>query len=144
MHELNKTTLNFQPKYLFIIFTLFAATWLISNISAIKLVSIFGITLTGGFIVFPFTTLFNYIIIEVYGYKNSRQALWSGALLNVTFIFFMYVVNIIPADPNWKLQIAFQDILVPSMRIVFASIFSFLLSDFVNNYLMAKMKLSGK
>ena len=52
----------------------------------------------------------------------------------------MYAVNIIPADPHWKLQTEFQDILVPSIRIIIASIISFLLSDFVNNYIMAKMK----
>ena len=135
---------HFQPKYLFIIFALFSSTWLASNIAAIKLISIFSITLTGGFIVFPFTTIFNYIIVEIYGYKNSRQVIWSGALFNITFILFMYVVNIIPADPHWKLQTEFHDILVPSIRIIAASILSFLLSDFVNNYIMATMKKRKK
>ncbi len=75
-------------KYLFLIFSLFSATWLVSDIVAIKLVSVFGITLTGGFIVFPFNTMLGSILVEVYGYKNARQAIWSGLALNLTFVFF--------------------------------------------------------
>ena len=44
-------------KYLFVLLALFISTWLTSNIAAVKMVSVFGITLTGGFIIFPFTTM---------------------------------------------------------------------------------------
>jgi len=133
-----------QPKYLFILFTLFASTWLASNIAAIKLVHFWGITLTGGFLIFPFTCMFNNLIIEVYGYKNSRQVLWSGFLFNIVFIFSMNLVNMIPASPSWPLQNEFQDILIPSTRIVFASLLSFFFSDFISCYSMAKLKLKDR
>src|SRR3989344_2268533 len=84
-----------QFKYFFIILTLFTATWLISDIAAVKLVSVFGITLTGGVIIFPFTTMLSSIIVEVYGYKNARQAIWSGFIVNLTFVFFINLVNFI-------------------------------------------------
>lgn len=129
-----------QFKYYFIILTLFSATWLISNIAAVKLVSIFGITLTGGFLIFPFTTMLSIIIVETYGYKNARQAIWSGFILNLTFVFFINMVSIIPSSPYWNLESQFNSILVPGTRIIFASLISFLLSDFANSYLMAKMK----
>lgn len=139
--EKTESTSNMQPKYLFILFTLFSSTWLASNIAAVKLVYVFGITLTGGFIIFPFTSMFNNLIIEIYGFKNSRQALWSGFLFNIIFILFMNLVNIIPASPHWHLQTEFHDILIPSSRIVFASLLSFAFSDFINSYSMAKLKL---
>lgn len=132
---------SIQFRYFFIILTLFSGTWLISDISAVKLVSIFGITLTGGFIVFPFTTMLSSVIVEVYGYKNARQAIWAGFLLNLSFVFFINLVNIIPASPYWNLGKSFQSILVPESRIIFASLFSFVLSDFANSYFMAKMKI---
>jgi hypothetical protein len=135
------TTIQF--KYFFIILTLFTATWLISNIAAVKLVSVFGVTLTGGFIIFPFTTMLSSIIVEVYGYKNARQAIWSGFILNLTFVFFINLVNFVPSSPYWSLGKQFNDILIPETRIIFASLGSFLLSDFSNSYLMSKMKIKN-
>jgi uncharacterized integral membrane protein (TIGR00697 family) len=130
-----------QFKFFFMILTLFTSTWLTSNIAAVKLVSVFGITLTGGFIIFPFTTMFGCIIVEVYGYKNARQALWSGFILNLTFIFFINLIYIFPSSPCWNLSDQFKDVLLPETRIVVASLISFLMAEFLNSYLMAKMKI---
>ncbi len=135
---------NIKPfKYFFIILMLFSATWLTSNIAAVKLVSIFGITLTGGFLIFPLATMFSSILVEVYGYKSSRQAIWSGFILNISFIFFLNIVNFIPSSPYWDLDKQFNNILVPETRIIIASLISFLLSDFLNSYLMAKIKIKS-
>ena len=46
---------HFKYKYLF--FTFFSASWLTSCVTAVKLISIFGITFTGGFLIFPLTSL---------------------------------------------------------------------------------------
>lgn len=82
-----------QSKFFFIFSTVFCATWLASDIAAIKLVSFWGIVLTGGFITFPITTLFNSIIVDVYGYKSARQAIWSGFILNITFLLSMHLIH---------------------------------------------------
>ena len=128
-------------KYLFFITIFFSATWLISCIAAVKLILVFGLTFTGGFIIFPFTSLISSLIVEVYGYKNVRQAIWSGFLLNVLFVFFIFVVNLLPASPSWPLGDAFNQILMPSLRITGASLVSFIISFFLNAYIMAKMKI---
>ncbi len=133
-----------QFRYFFITLTLFSATWLISNIAAVKLVSIFGIILTGGFIIFPFTSMLGNIIVEVYGYKNARQTIWAGFILNLSFVFFINIVNLIPSSPYWKLEEQFNNILIPETRIIFASLISFMISDFANSYLMAKMKIKSQ
>jgi uncharacterized integral membrane protein (TIGR00697 family) len=133
-----------QFKFYFLIMSLFASTWLIANIAAIKLVSIFGITLTGGFIIFPLTTLFASIIVEVYGYKNARQALWVGLILNIMFVVFTHLVNIMPSSPHWKLDEEFHKILLPETRIIFASLISFCISTFFNSILMTKMKIRSR
>lgn len=134
---------TYQFKFLSYIITFFSATWLVSCIAAVKLVSVYGFTLTGGFIVFPFTSLVSSIIAEIYGYKNARQAIWSGFLLNFTFIFFIYIVSLMPASPYWNLQYEFNKILMPSLRITCASVFSFMASFFLNAFVMAKMKLKN-
>lgn len=129
-----------QFKYFSIILTLFAATWLSADVAAVKFVSVLGITLTGGFIVFPFTTMLGCIIVEVYGYKNARQAIWAGLTLNIVFVFFINLVYFIPSSPSWNLNEEFKNILLPETRIVAASLVSFFISEFLNSYLMAKMK----
>lgn len=134
---------HFQFKYQYLFFTFFSATWLTSCIAAVKLVSVFGITLTGGFIIFPFTSLLSTLIVEIYGYKSARQAAWSGFLLNILFVFFIFIVGIIPSSPYWNLQHEFNDILMQSLRITCASLLSFMLSFFLNAYIMAKMKLKS-
>lgn len=139
--SLPQTQFHFKYQYLF--FTLFSATWLISCIAAVKLVSVFGITLTGGFIIFPFTSLISTLIVEIYGFKSARQAAWSGLILNILFVFFIFIVGILPASPIWKLQNEFNDILMHSLRITCASLFSFMFSFFLNAYIMAKMKLKS-
>lgn len=138
-----KAILNSVPQFTLLPFIniFFAATWLISCITAVKLISIFGITLTGGFIVFPFTSALCTIIVEIYGYKNVRQSIWSGVLLNVLFVFFIFFIDIIPPSPDWKLQSAFNDIIISCSRIIIASLISFFLSFFLNSYIMSKMKV---
>jgi uncharacterized integral membrane protein (TIGR00697 family) len=133
-----------QFKYFFILLSLFTATWITSDIAAVKLVSVFGITLTGGFIIFPFTTMLGSIIVEVYGYKNARQAIWAGCILNLTFVFFIYIVYMIPSSSHWDFNEQFKKILVPGMRIAAASVISFIIAEFLNSYMMAKMKIRSK
>ena len=106
--------------------------------------SFFGVTLTGGFLSFPFTTILSSLIVEVYGYKYARQAIWSGVALCSTYLIFINIVNVIPSSPNWELQKEFQAILIPQTRIVIASLIAFWFSGFVNNYLMAKLKCRGQ
>lgn len=139
--SITPTQVGVQFKYQYLFFTFFSATWLISCIAAVKLVSVFGLTLTGGFMIFPFTSLAGTLIVEIYGYKNARQAAWSGFLLNILFVFFMYMVSIIPASPYWSLQKEFDAILMQSLRITCASLISFMISFFLNAYIMSNMKL---
>ncbi len=135
------TQLKTDFKYQYLFLTFFSATWLISCIAAVKLVSVFGLTLTGGFMIFPFTSLAGTLIVEIYGYKNARQAAWSGFLLNILYVLFIYMVSIIPASPYWNLQNEFDAILMQSLRITCASLISFMISFFLNAYIMSNMKL---
>ena len=132
-----------QTKYFYIVLTLFLGTWIVSNIAAVKLVYFFGITLTGGFLIFPFTSAIISLIVEVYGYKFSRQAIWCGFILNLTYLFFINIINIIPNAPEWPLQDQFQKILIPQSRIFIASLTAFWISGFSNSYIMAKLKYKG-
>lgn len=129
-----------QPKFFYIFFSIFISTWLVSDIAAIKIVYFFGVSLTGGFLTFPLTTTLNSLITDVYGYKNARLAIWSGIILNLSYLVFINIINVLPSSPEWGLQSSFQSILVPNFRIIMASIISFWIAGFTNSYIMAKLK----
>ncbi len=140
----NNISKTHTPKYLSIFIAIFTSSWLISNILAVKMLFWGGIFLTGGFLTFPFTVAINSLIVEIYGYKSARQALWAGCMINLSYIFFIHIINILPEAPGREIQDAFQLVLIPSTRVVLASLISFCLSGFFNSYLIAKFKCSGK
>lgn len=140
MKKMNQTV---TFKYLPIMIAVFSAILLSSNIAAVKLVSILGITLTGGFFIFPFSYTANCILVEVYGYKNARLAIWCGFILCFTFMIFMNIVAVLPPSPSWNLDKEFKEIILPESRIMIASLISYLISDFIFSYVFAKSKQTG-
>lgn len=98
-----------------------------------------------GNLFFPIGYIFGDVLTEVYGYARARRAIWAGfgAMLFATLMSFV-VVNI-PASPsepwNATLQPALEIVFGNTWRIVAASILAYWVGDFVNSYVMAKMKL---
>jgi uncharacterized integral membrane protein (TIGR00697 family) len=128
-------------KYLTTITAFFAVVLLISNIASSKLTSFWGLTLDAGTILFPLTYIFNDILTEVYGYRVSRRVIWIGfgtsLLASIVFI----IVGALPPSPDWGNQGAYEAILGLTPRIVIASLFAYLIGEFSNSYILAKMKI---
>jgi queuosine precursor transporter len=134
---------DFQSKYYSIFLVLFSSTWIISVISAVKTVSFFGITLTGSFFIFPITAILNSLIVDIYGFRGARQAIWCGTIVNLSYFLFINLVNLMPASPHWNLEHEFRAIFIPQTRIIMGSIIGFWISSFLNSYLMVKLKIRG-
>ena len=98
-----------------------------------------------GNLFFPASYIFGDVLTEVYGYSRARRAIWcgSGALLFATLM--SNVILSMPADPgepfNESLQPALQVVFGSTWRIVMGSILAFWIGDFVNSYVLAKMKV---
>lgn len=98
-----------------------------------------------GNLFFPIGYIFGDVLTEVYGYARARRAIWAGfgAMLFATLMS-LVVVNI-PASSsepwNATLQPALEIVFGNTWRIVAASITAYWVGDFVNSYVMAKMKL---
>ncbi len=107
----------------------------------------FGLSLSfgAGNLFFPISYIFGDVLTEVYGYARARRAIWcgSGALLFAALM--SNVILNMPADPgepyNHSLQPALEVVFGSTWRIVAASILAFLVGDFVNSYVLAKMKV---
>lgn len=98
-----------------------------------------------GNLFFPIAYIFGDVLTEVYGYARARRAIWAGfgALIFATIM--SAIVVGMPASPNepWNatLQPALEIVFGNTGRIVAASMFAYWVGDFVNSYVMAKMKL---
>lgn len=124
-----------------IVACLFVTTLLISNIAAQKLIPVGPFVFTGGIILFPFTYIFGDILTEVWGYKKSRVIIYTGFLASLIMMTILYIVVKMPAAPGWPFQHEFETTLGFVPRIVLGSLAAYLCGEFLNSYVVAKLKL---
>ena len=98
-----------------------------------------------GNIFFPISYIFGDILTEVYGYARARKVIWAGfGALIFAALMTQVIIHLPPsaAEPfNATLQPALETVFGSTWRIVVASILAFWIGDFVNAYVMARMKL---
>lgn len=128
-------------RYLTLITGLFVAVLLISNIVSTKIVSLGTLNFDGGTLLFPLAYIFGDVLTEVYGYRAARRVIWIGfasaLLMSVTIM----LVDWLPAAPDWPYQDAYHAILGLTPRIVFASLTAYWAGEFLNSYVLAKIKI---
>jgi uncharacterized integral membrane protein (TIGR00697 family) len=133
-------------KYLDTITVIFVVVLLVSNIASSKISQIGKLTLDGGTILFPLSYIFNDILTEVYGYKTSRKVIWLGFFSAILASLVFAIVAWLPSASSWNNQEAYLAILGQTPRIVLASLLAYLCGEFLNSFILAKMKIwtSGK
>lgn len=136
-------------KYYDLILGAFVAVLLCSNLIGVHKVSYVNLPFYGeyiygaGVLFFPISYLFGDILTEVYGYARSRKVIWVGfgALIFASLMSFVVMAlpaaKTMPAEQQNALNLIFGQ--VP--RIVLASLTAFWLGEFVNSYVLAKMKM---
>jgi len=128
--------------YRFVFITaLFVTCILAANILIVKQVSLAGITLPAAIVIFPLSYIFGDILTEVYGYSQARRVIWLGFFCNLLLVIAIWVVGILPPASIFEAQAAYDRILGNTPRFLIASFIAYLAGEFVNSYIMAKMKL---
>jgi uncharacterized integral membrane protein (TIGR00697 family) len=131
-------------KHLGAISVLFVAVLLISNIASTKIVQFGALTFDGGTLLFPLAYIFDDVLTEVYGYARSRRVIWLGFACTALMALLLYIVQILPPAPDWGNQAAYDVILGQAPRIVLASLIAYLCGEFLNSFVLAKMKIATK
>lgn len=85
--------------------------------------------------------VFGDIFTEVYGYAQSRKAIWAGFFSLLLLAISLEVTRILPSADFWQHQEAYNTILGRVPRIIIAGIIAYLCGEFVNSYVLAKMKV---
>jgi queuosine precursor transporter len=98
-----------------------------------------------GNIFFPFSYVFGDILTEVYGYAKARRVIWVGLAAMLFAAIMSEVILRLPIDPdepyNLEYQPAIETVFGNTWRIVLASNVSFWVGDFVNSFVLAKLKV---
>lgn len=129
------------PVYLVPIAGLFGAVLMISLVLAGKIVCVGGLTFTAAVIVFPASYLFGDVLTEVYGYSSTRAVVWTGFLAQALWILAYGIAAALPPAPFWPHKAAFEAVLGATPRLALAGLAAYLTGEFLNAYLLAKLKL---
>jgi len=136
-------------KYYDFLMAAFVTVLLCSNLIGVHKVTYVNLPFYGeyvygaGVLFFPISYLFGDILTEVYGYARSRKVIWSGfaAMAFASFMSFVVVnlppASVFPAENQKALEMIFGQ----TPRIVLASLTAFWSGEFVNSFVLAKMKL---
>ena len=98
-------------------------------------------TFGAGVLFFPISYIFGDVLTEVYGYARARRVIWAGFAGLVFASFMAYVVVALPPAPFWQHQGAYEVAFGNTWRIVAASMFAYFCGEFVNSFVLAKMKI---
>lgn len=131
-----------QVSVLFMLFSiLFCVCLIAANILETKQISVFGISLTGGLIVFPVSYIINDCVCEVWGFRKARLLIWTGFAMNFFFVTMGALCDWITGAPYWTNQEGFHAIFGLAPRVAAASFVAFIVGSFANAYVMSKMKI---
>ncbi len=127
-----------------LVVALMLTSLLVSNIVAQKVVQFGPFIISGAEFIFPISYIVNDVLTEVYGYRRSRLVIWIGFGANLLMVLAIQVAILLPAAPFWNGQEAFATILGATPRLLIASLCAYLVGEFLNAYVLAKMKILTK
>lgn len=117
------------------------ATLIISNLGAMKLIAIGPIIADGGALLFPLAYILGDVMTEVYGYKHTRRAIWVSFFWLLLMIAVLTTVQALPSVAGAPNVAEFNTVFGFVPRIVAASLVAYLVGEFVNSFVLAKMKV---
>ena len=121
----------------------FTVALLLSNIIVNKQISLpFGASTVGSVILFPLTYILSDVFSEVYGYRWSRITCYIAFSLNIFMALVFELVLALPFPDTFTGQSAFEAVLGSVPRITAASLIAYVVGDFANDKIFARMKAS--
>src|SRR5690349_21951316 len=112
-----------------------------AKIAQLEVPVVGAITFGAGVLFFPISYVFGDVLTEVYGYARSRRVIWAG-FGGLAFASIMATVVVaLPPAPFWNNQAAYEVAFGGTWRIALASMIAYFCGEFVNSFVLAKMKI---
>lgn len=131
----------------------FVAVLLLSNIASSAKIIDWGISIAGlrlsfdaGTLLFPLSYIFGDVLTEVYGFAKSRRVIWTGFVSSLLMAAVFRIIQMLPGEAGWQTYAgdnAYTVILggVSSGGIIAASLVAYVVGEFSNSVVLAKMKV---
>jgi len=129
-------------KYLSLITYLYVTMQLVSDVTAGKIISLFGLTVSVTALYFPVTYIFSDILTEVYGYARARSVLWSVMFCSIAAGLLYQLVVALPPAPGFDANPAYERVFGQVPRVLFGGWIAVFAGDILNNYILAKLKVA--
>jgi len=127
-----------------VIVAVFVTCLITANLTAVKLINLFGWILPAAVFVFPLSYITGDVLTEVYGYSRARKVIWLGFFCNFIVVLFVWIGQILPPAVFWDGQGAYVRILGYTPRLLVASFLAYLVGEFANAFVLAKMKIATR
>jgi uncharacterized integral membrane protein (TIGR00697 family) len=137
-------------RYFDFVMAAFVTILLLSNVIGAGKVAVIDLPRIGpwpfgaGILFFPVSYVLGDVLTEVYGYARARRCIWAGFAAMLFMAFMSFVVVKLPPAATWHGQDAYEAVFGQVPRIVLASICAFWAGEFVNSFVLAKMKILTK
>ena len=131
---------------LMIVSTLFVTLYLVSNVMAVKVISIFGLFyFDAGTITFPFAYMLGDVLTELWGYRTAKKVIWMTFFCNILMVVCTQIGVWLPS-PDYLAETAgaYNHIFNYVPRIVLGSLAGFLLGELSNAWFMERIKQKTK
>lgn len=141
-------------RYYDLVMAAFVTVLIVSNLASSAKIVDWGISLgpiplafDAGTILFPVSYIFGDVLTEVYGFRRSRRVIWTGFACLALTALVLWLVRIMPGEATWQAQTgqaAFNNVLggISTGGIVLASLAAYLVGEFANSVVLAKLKVA--
>ena len=141
-HRANGGAQQGSSPYLLLITGLFVMALVLSNVLAVKLVEINGRVFDAATLLFPLTYLIGDVLTEVYGYRQARLVIWVGFVSSLVAVVAIQIAILLPPAGFWEEnQAAYESVLDTTWRIFLGSLAAYLVGEFTNSFILAKLKV---
>src|SRR6218665_275757 len=132
-------------RYFDFVMAAFCVVLILSNVvGAAKVAEIGGFTFGAGILFFPISYVLGDVLTEVYGYARARRVIWAGFAAALFAAVMCWVIVAMPPAAGWGGQEHYKAVFDQVWRIVGASVIAFWAGEFVNSYVLARMKVWTK
>ena len=137
------------------IVALLATSLVVSNIIAVRLIAVrlsdaIELTLPAAIVLFPIAYIVGDVLTEVYGYPAARRGIWIAFGCNLLAVVAIWLAGALPPASFWTAGVyenpeqadqAYRAILGFTPRLLVASFLAYLVGEFLNSFVLAKMKV---
>ena len=115
-----------------------------TNMLVLKVTKVGPFTFGGAVVFFPITYILGDVLTEVYGFRRARRVIWLSFGAQLYAAAMSWAVLAMPSDPapaRLEIQHHYEAVFSATPRIFLASLTAFLVGDFVNAIILARLKV---